>query len=54
MEAAQMMANRDVEQLPVVRDGVLVGFLNRDAVLRALSGGGESEQDDPGSREGEP
>lgn len=38
MEAAQMMANRDVEQLPVVRDGALVGFLTRDSVLRALRG----------------
>ena len=35
-EAAQMMVNRDVEQLPVVRDAELVGFLTRDAVLRAL------------------
>ncbi len=39
MEAAQMMANRDVEQLPVVRDGALVGFLTRDSVLRSLRGG---------------
>jgi CBS domain-containing protein len=38
-EAAQMMANRDVEQLPVVRDGALVGFLTRDSVLLALQGG---------------
>lgn len=38
-EAAQMMANRDVEQLPVVRDGALVGFLTRDSVLHALQGG---------------
>jgi len=37
-EAAQMMGNRDVEQLPVVRDGALVGLLNRDAVLRVLHG----------------
>jgi len=32
------MGNRDVEQLPVVRDGALVGLLNRDAVLRVLHG----------------
>lgn len=38
-EAAQMMANRDVEQLPVVRDGSLIGFLTRDSVLRALRDG---------------
>lgn len=42
-EAAQMMANRDVEQLPVVREGRLVGFLTRDSVLVALRGGGDAE-----------
>ena len=41
-EAAQMMANRDVEQLPVVREGALVGFLTRDSVLIALRGGGDA------------
>jgi CBS domain-containing protein len=35
-EAANMMVNRDVEQLPVVRDGELVGFITRDSILRAL------------------
>jgi CBS domain-containing protein len=44
-EAAQMMANRDVEQLPVVRDGALVGFLTRDSVLRVLRGGSASPPD---------
>jgi CBS domain-containing protein len=46
-EAAQMMANRDVEQLPVVREGTLVGFLTRDALLLALQGqtGNEEQQD---------
>ena len=46
-EAAQMMANRDVEQLPVVREGTLVGFLTRDALLLALQGqtGTEQHQD---------
>jgi CBS domain-containing protein len=42
-EAAQMMANRDVEQLPVVRDGALVGFLTRDSVLLALRGRQDTE-----------
>ncbi len=35
-EAARMMVSRDVEQLPVVRDGELVGFITRDSTLRAL------------------
>jgi CBS domain-containing protein len=38
MDAASLMVNRGVEQLPVVREGELVGFLTRDAVLRALFG----------------
>jgi CBS domain-containing protein len=33
-----MMVNRDVEQLPVVREGELVGFITRDSILRALHG----------------
>jgi CBS domain-containing protein len=37
-DAATLMVNRDVEQLPVVREGELVGFLTRDAVLRVLFG----------------
>jgi len=36
MEAASLMVNRDVEQLPVVRDGEFVGFLTRGEVLRWL------------------
>lgn len=44
-EAAQMMVNRDVEQLPVVRDGALVGFITRDTVLRVLRGGGAPSND---------
>lgn len=35
-EVAQLMVNRDVEQLPVVREGRLVGFITRDTVLAAL------------------
>lgn len=38
VDAASLMVNRDVEQLPVVREGELVGFLTRDAVLRVLFG----------------
>lgn len=38
-DAAQLMVNRDMMQLPVLRDGEIVGMLNRDAVLKALFGG---------------
>ena len=50
-EAAQMMANRDVEQLPVVREGALVGFLTRDSVLIALQGGGDADTHSDSSEE---
>ena len=39
VEAANTMVNRDVEQLPVVRDGEFVGFVTRDTVLRTLHEG---------------
>jgi CBS domain-containing protein len=39
-EAAQTMVNRHVEQLPVVRDSELVGFLTREGLLRALHADG--------------
>ena len=39
MEAARMMVNRKVDQLPVVRDGELVGLITRDAILGALHSG---------------
>jgi CBS domain-containing protein len=38
MEAANLMVNRDVAQLPVVRDGELIGFLTRDTTLQRLQG----------------
>jgi len=44
-EVAALMVNRDVEQLPVVREGGLVGFVTRDAVLRTLLGAGPAESD---------
>jgi CBS domain-containing protein len=37
-EAAQMMVNKRVEQLPVTREGELVGIVTRSKVLRALHG----------------
>ncbi len=52
-EAANMMVNRDVEQLPVVREGELVGFVTRDSILRALHGtleSDETEQEESESR----
>lgn len=48
MDAAELMANRGVAQLPVVREGELVGFLTRDGVLFALFG--ESEADSTRTR----
>ena len=47
-EAAHMMVNRDVEQLPVVRDSELIGFLTREAILRALHTGGAPANDKDG------
>lgn len=38
VDAARMMVSRKVDQLPVVRDGELVGLITRNAVLRALHG----------------
>lgn len=37
-DAAHLMVNREVEQLPVVRDGELIGFLTREAILERLFG----------------
>jgi CBS domain-containing protein len=31
-----LMANRDINQVPVVQDGRLVGVLTRDAIIRTL------------------
>jgi hypothetical protein len=38
LDAAALLVNRGVAQLPVVREGELVGVLTRDAVLRVLFG----------------
>lgn len=37
LEAANILVNRDLEQIPVVREGELVGFVNREVILRLLS-----------------
>lgn len=36
IEAAHVMVSRNVDELPVVRAGELVGFLTREAILRVL------------------
>lgn len=38
LEAANLLVNKAVEQVPVVREGEMVGFLNRDTILRTLFG----------------
>lgn len=38
LEAANLLVNKDVEQVPVVREGEMVGFLNRDTILKTLFG----------------
>jgi CBS domain-containing protein len=48
-DAARMMVNRDVDQLPVVRDGELIGLITRDAVLSALHSG--SRTTDPKTKD---
>lgn len=37
LEAANILVNRDLEEIPVVREGELVGFVNREVVLRLLA-----------------
>ena len=44
-DAARMMANRKVEQLPVVRDGELIGLITRDAILHAMHGEGDMNEE---------
>ncbi len=56
IDAAQVMANRSVGQLPVVREGEVVGFLSREEVLLALAGSeegteGRGERTDPSHSE---
>lgn len=37
-EVAALMSNKDVERVPVVREGMLVGFLTRGDIVRKLIG----------------
>jgi CBS domain-containing protein len=36
VDAARMMASRKVQQLPVVREGELIGLVTREGILRAF------------------
>ena len=46
MDAGRMMVSRGVEQLPVVREGELIGLITRDAILRALHAGSHEAHDE--------
>jgi CBS domain-containing protein len=48
VDAARMMVNRKVEQLPVVRDGELVGLITSDAILHALRPGSRDDDEKEG------
>jgi CBS domain-containing protein len=37
-EVASLMSNKDVDRVPVVREGQLVGFLTRGDIVRKLIG----------------
>jgi CBS domain-containing protein len=37
-EVASLMLNKDVDRVPVVKDGRLVGFLTRGDIVRKLLG----------------
>jgi CBS domain-containing protein len=49
IDAAHMMVHKKVEQLPVVRDGELIGMITRSKVLRALHLGSLITEDEGGS-----
>ena len=38
-EVATIMVNKDVDRFPVVRDGVLVGFITQGDIVRRVLGG---------------
>ena len=55
VEAANLMSNKGVSQLPVVREGELVGFLTVDTALHLLFGPGRINAPEAGSdRSGPP
>lgn len=55
VEAANLMVNKGVSQVPVVRDGELVGFLSVETTLGLLFGpgsGSDGEEGEPPPRKG--
>ncbi len=46
LDAARMIVSREVDQLPVVREGELIGLITREAVLRALHSGASEANDE--------
>ncbi len=44
VEAVSLMVNKGISQLPVVREGELVGFLTVESALQALAGGGAEKE----------
>ena len=51
LDAANTMVNRDVEQLPVVREGEFIGFVTRETILRILHGGTAGADDEENEEE---
>ncbi len=46
IDVGRMIINRDVDQLPVVREGALIGLITREAILRALHSGASETHDE--------
>lgn len=53
-DAGNMMVNKDVSQLPVVREGELIGFVTRASILAALYGPVQDEEHPELRAESEP
>ena len=47
VDAARMMVSKKVDQLPVVRDGELIGLITRDAILSTLHAGSRTVDTEP-------
>jgi len=44
-DVVRLMLDKEIERLPVVREGVLSGFLTRGDIIRRLLGGHEEKKD---------